>query len=204
MLYIAPEPASVPSTCSMNDQARNPMLRLFSFTFIVVAFGLSSLGCFSLKYHMPSSNTPAAVVRVAVHPATFLRFDVFHSEDGCPRSNRTVWNSDYLGSIEIRYPNQSFEIPGSGYTRFSYRASGRTPGQPHFYTNYSLDFIIASNPGAQYILESKGTELILHSVLGQVAAVTCEDGVPVRQKPTEERMASRSTPIRSSMLSTLP
>ena len=203
MLYIAPEPANVPSTCSMNDQARNPMPRLFSFTFIVVAFGLSSLGCFSLKYHMPSSNTPAAVVSVVV-PATFLSFDVFHSEDGCPRSNPTVWNSDYLGSIEIRYPNQSFDIPGSGYTRFALRGSGPAPGQPYSNMRYNIDFIIASNPGAHYILVLKGTELIFHSSFGQVAPVTCEDDVPVRQKPKEERMASRSTPIQSSMLSTLP
>ncbi|MDG2049025.1 MAG: hypothetical protein P8M78_02575 [Myxococcota bacterium] len=173
-----------------------------SFTFIVVAFGLSSLGCFSLKYHMPSSNTPAAVIRVAVQPVDYIRFDVFHSEVGCPRSNPTVWNSDYLGSIEIRYPNQSFEIPGSGYSRIAYR--GSTLLNQYFAENYSNELTIASTPGAQYSLQAAGTKVVLSAASGTVAAVTCEDGVPVRQKPTEERMASRSTPIRSSMLSTLP
>lgn len=74
---------------------------------LCIVLGPAALGCFTITYRVPPSDTPAAVVRVAGVPIDYVRFDVFYADEGWPDASQTLWNSPYLGSVEIRHLNQS-------------------------------------------------------------------------------------------------
>ena len=114
---------------------------------LLIFLGTSAIGCFTLAYHAPRSDTPTAVVR----SETLAWFDVFHADAGCPGASKMIWNSEYLGTIDVRRPSESFEIPANGYVRLVYRAmkSISLAEELHFRGG----FVIKPSPGSEYIVD---------------------------------------------------
>ena len=161
-----------------------------------IVLGSSALGCFTLAYRIPPSDTPTAVVR----PMQYAWFDVFHADEGCPGASTMIWNSEYLGTIDVRRPNQSFEIPANGYVRLAYRAIKSIPGSPSE-IHFRGEFVIKPSPGSEYIIkasdlgtgrwrygrEETARSIQIYAEEGDLVMVTCDDGVPVTVTPVKNR-----------------
>ncbi len=165
---------------------------------LLILLGASALGCFTLAYKGPPSDTPTAVIQTRGHALDYVRFDVFHANEGCPGASQLLWNSEYLGSIEMQRPNQSFEIPGNGYVRLVYRASTITDKSVlgTYAVNFGGEFVIKPSPGAEYIIESRDSRdshtgrlhsrsIRIYPEVGDLIRVTCDEGVPVTLTPVE-------------------
>jgi hypothetical protein len=147
---------------------------------LLILLGASAMGCFTLSYHVPPSDTPTAVVRPMY--SGYVWFDVFHADKGCPGASKMIWNSEYLGTIEVRHPNQSFEIPANGYVRLVYRAGRITSGRSG--VKLRAWVVIKPSPGSEYIIETLGYgAFIISGEEGDLVMVTCDDGVPVTVTP---------------------
>ena len=158
---------------------------------IIVCLAVAAVGagCVArLSYRPPPLDTPAASVSISDHPSGFVRFDVFHALEACPGRSRAIWNSEYLGTLEVAQ-DAAFRIPGNGYVRLIYHLGGGVRAGGAFarsYTNYRGELVLETTPGAAYVISATSARLRLRADSGVLRQVRCDGRTPIPATPSPE------------------